>query len=62
MGFLGLVGVLIALLLLWFLFLVFIDNFGSAILAMVLLFKWTVSAIIELIRYVFRPKDKDSPA
>ena len=59
---LALVGVAFGLLLAWFLLLVFIDNVGPFILAMILLFKWLLSAAVALIRYPFRPKEDSSPA
>lgn len=52
----------LGLLLAWFLLLVFIDNFGPFILAMLLLLKWTFSTIIGFIRYLCRPKESSSPA
>ncbi len=62
MALLYLVGVLFGLLFLWYLFLVFVDNVGPFILAMILLLKWIFSAVIALIRYPFRSKEDSSPA
>ena len=59
---LWIIGAPIGLLLAWFLLLVLIDNLGPVILTMVLLFKWTLSTIAELIRCVFRTKGNSSPA
>jgi hypothetical protein len=39
-----------------------VEIFGPFVLAMLLLLKWTLSTIIEFIRYLFRPKETASPA
>ena len=62
MALLYLVGILFALLFVWYLFLVFVDNVGPFILAMILLLKWIFSAVIALISYPFRSKEDSSPA
>ena len=39
-----------------------IEVFGPAIVALLLLLKFTLSCIIALVRYPFRPKETASPA
>lgn len=39
-----------------------IEVFGPAIVALLLLLKFTLSCIIALVRYPFRPKETVSPA
>lgn len=39
-----------------------IEVFGPAIVALLLLLKFTLSCIIALVRYPFRPKENASPA
>ena len=57
-----LVGALFAVLVLWYLFLLFLDNVGPFILAMVLLVKWLFSAAVALICYPFRSRKDSGPA
>ena len=62
---LGIVAVpLVPLVLLfaWFFFLLVVENLGPFVLAMLLLLKFTVSCIVALVRYPFRPKENASPA
>ncbi len=54
--------VLVRLLFARFLLLVIIDNLALFVLAMLILFKWTFSATIGFVRYLFRPKDTESLA
>ena len=39
-----------------------IEVFGPAIVALLLLLKFTISCVIALVRYPFRPKETVSPA
>ena len=39
-----------------------IEVFGPAMLALLLLLKFTLSCIVALVRYPFRPKETVSPA
>ena len=39
-----------------------LEIFGPAILAMVLLLKWTFSAVVALVLYPFQLKETSSPA
>ena len=59
---LGLVAVPLGLLFAWFFFLVLVENLGPFVLAMLLLLKFTVSWIVALVRYPFRPKENAGPA
>ena len=58
----GLVAVPLGILFAWFLFLAIVENLGPFVLAMLLLLKFTVSFIVALVRYPFRPKENVSPA
>ena len=58
----AIVGVPLVLLFGCYFLFALLEIFGPAILAMVLLLKWTFNAVVALVLYPFRLKETSSPA